>query len=210
MSIRCSTRSRRVVAAVSLTAALALAVAGCGTDDGGKSESNGSPSSAMPSTSSDSSDSSDEENGAKQEDTAAGENVDPNVKLAEVRGQNGVTLIVHQVKRDSGGFVTVQGEIKNESGEARPVAGWAGSESLIVQKNPNSVAGAALIDKVGKKRYYVLRDTENRCLCTTNLVPLQAGKSASVFMQFPAPPATTTEVDFMLPTFATTSLKISG
>ncbi|MEU9850790.1 hypothetical protein [Streptomyces sp. NPDC047985] len=161
----------------------------------------------MPSTSSDSSDG---EKGTKQEDTAAGENVDPNVKLAEVRGQNGVTLVVHQVKRDSGGFVTVQGEVKNGSSERQPTSGWAGSESLLVTKNPNSVAGAALIDKAGKKRYYVLRDTDGRCLCTTGILPLQPGGSTPIFMQFPAPPATTTEVDFMLPTFATASLKISG
>ncbi|MFE3900022.1 hypothetical protein ACFXPY_06520 [Streptomyces sp. NPDC059153] len=204
MSIRRSTKSRRVVAAVSLTAAMALAVAGCGADDGGKAKDTGSPSSSTPSEPSDG------DKGAKPEDTAAGENVDPNVKLAEIRGQRGITLVINQVKRDSGGFVTVQGEVKNGSDTNQPTSGWAGTENLIVEKNPNSVAGAALIDKAGKKRYYVLRDTDNRCLCTTGILPLQPGGSTPVFMQFPAPPSTTTEVDFMLPTFATTSLKISG
>ncbi|MFB7912561.1 hypothetical protein [Streptomyces sp. NPDC056061] len=207
MSIRRSTLSRRTAAAVSLTAALAFAVSGCGTDDGGKQNDAGSsPSSG----SSEPSKPTEEDKGEKQEDTAAGDNVDPNVKLAEVRGQRGITLVINQVKRDSGGFVTVQGEVKNGSSERQPTSGWAGSESLLVTKNPNSVAGAALIDKAGKKRYYVLRDTEGRCLCTTGILPLQPGGSTPVFMQFPAPPATTTEVDFMLPTFATTSLKISG
>ncbi|MEE1807113.1 hypothetical protein [Streptomyces sp. BE133] len=205
MSIRRSTKSRRAAAAVSLTAVLALAVTGCGTDGGGKKANDtGSSPSSEPSEPSDG------DKGAKQEDTAAGENVDPNVKLAEVRGQRGITLVINQVKRDSGGFVTVQGEVKNGSDTNQPTSGWAGTESLIVQKNPNSVAGAALIDKAGKKRYYVLRDTDNRCLCTTGILPLQPGGSTPVFMQFPAPPSTTTEVDFMLPTFATTSLKISG
>ncbi|MEV6163276.1 hypothetical protein AB0L71_15340 [Streptomyces sp. NPDC052052] len=203
MSIRRSTKSRRAVAAVSLAAALALAVAGCGADGGEKTNDAGSsPSSAPPQ-------SSDGDKGDKQEDTAAGDNVDPNVKLAEVKG-DGLTLIVNQVKRDSGGFVTVQGEIKNESGQTRNTSSWAGTESSIVAKNPNSVAGATLVDKAGKKRYYVLRDTENRCLCTTSIPPLLAGKTIPVFMQFPAPPSTTTEVDFTLPTFATASLKISG
>ncbi|MGW4230604.1 hypothetical protein ACWEF9_15165 [Streptomyces sp. NPDC004980] len=204
MSIRRSTRSRTAVAAVSLTAALALAVTGCGTDGGGKTGDAGSPPSSVPSKSAE------EDKGAQQEDTAAGENVDPNVKLAEIRGQRGITLVINQVKRDSGGFVTVQGEVKNESDTNQPTSGWAGTEAMIVEKNPNSVAGAALVDKVGKKRYYVLRDTDNRCLCTTGILPLQPGKSTPVFMQFPAPPSTTTEVDLMLPTFATTSLKISG
>ncbi|MET8742145.1 hypothetical protein [Streptomyces sp. NPDC004728] len=205
MSIRRSTRSRRAVAAVSLAAALALTAVGCGTDDGGgKTDEGGSSPSSAPSKSAD------EDKGEKQEDTAAGENVDPNVKLAQVNGRDGLTLVVNEVKRDSGGFVTVSGVIKNNGDELRSGGQWAGSESAIVTNNPNSVAGATLVDKIGKKRYYILRDTDGRCLCTTGLTAIQPGKSVSVFMQFPAPPETTNEVDFTLPTFATASLKISG
>ncbi|MFZ4267190.1 hypothetical protein [Streptomyces arboris] len=145
-----------------------------------------------------------------QQDTAAVENVDPNVKLAEIRGQSGALLVVNQVKRDSGGFVTVQAEIKNEGNTSLNPAQWAGNESVIVRQNLSSVGGATLVDKLSKKRYYVLRDTDGRCLCTTKIAALQPGASTAVFMQFPAPPNTTTEVDFTLPTFATTSLKISG
>ncbi|MEW2179390.1 hypothetical protein AB0890_24040 [Streptomyces sp. NPDC005406] len=200
MRIRHTTKSRRVVAAASMAAVLTLVVTGCGGDDGGKAEGAGSSSSAKPSG---------EDKGAG-EDTAAGDKVDPNVKLAEIKGQGGVTLVVNQVQRDSGGFITVQGEIKNDSDQAKNSGGWAGSELQLINKNPNSVAGAALIDKTGKKRYYILRDTEGRCLCTTGIVPIQPGKSTPVFMQFPAPPSSTAEVDFFLPTFATTALKISG
>ncbi|MFI9628646.1 hypothetical protein [Streptomyces sp. NPDC052042] len=207
MSIRCSTKSRRAVVAVSVAAALALAVTGCGKDDGGKTKDTGSPSSV---NSSAPSDPSGEDEGAKQEDTAAGDNVDPNVKLAQVNGRDGLVLVVNEVKRDNGGFVTVSGVIKNDGNRIQSGSQWSGSESVILAKNPNSVAGATLVDKVGKKRYYILRDTDGRCLCTTGLTAIPAGKSVSVFMQFPAPPQTTTEVDFTLPTFATASLKISG
>ncbi|WP_030969298.1 hypothetical protein [Streptomyces sp. NRRL S-1824] len=202
MSIRRTARTRRVVAAVSMTAALALAVTACGSDDGGKTKDPVSSSSSTPNKPSD---------GGKgaQEDTSAGDNVDPNVKLAEVRG-SGLTLVINQVKRDSGGFVTVQGEIKNVSDRTQNSGAWAGTEPSVAGNNSNSVAGATLVDEAGKKRYYVLRDTESRCLCTTGIPPLSAGESTPIFMQFPAPPSTTTEVDFSLPTFATTSLKISG
>ncbi|MEU9204436.1 hypothetical protein [Streptomyces sp. NPDC048332] len=201
MSIRRTTKSRRVVAAASMAAALALVVTGCGGDDGDKANGAGTSSSSK---------SSEEGDKGSGDDTAAGDKVDPNVKLAEVKGQNGVLLVVNEVKRDSGGFVTVQGEIKNEGDKAVNPAAWAGSESVIVRKNLNSVGGATLVDKAGKKRYYILRDTDGRCLCTTGIRPLLPGKSLPVFMQFPAPPDTTTEVDLSLPTFATTSLKISG
>ncbi|BAG19349.1 MULTISPECIES: hypothetical protein [Streptomyces] len=205
MSVRRTTTTRRAMAAVSMTAALALALAGCGDDGGEESGSEGSSAPSAPA-----SPSAEDKGETQQEDTAAGENVDPDAKLAEARGEEGLTLVVTQVKRDAGGFVTVQASIKNDGDGTRNSASWGGQEQSIVQKNPNSVAGATLVDKTGKKRYYVLRDTDARCLCTTAIAPLAPGETASVFMQFPAPPQGTTEVDFSLPTFATTSLKISG
>ncbi|MBM7057980.1 hypothetical protein [Streptomyces durocortorensis] len=206
MSMRRTTTTRRAMTAVSVTAALALALAGCGDDGGDEPGNEGSSAPSAPA-----SPSAPEDKGEpQQEDTAAGEDVDPNVKLAEARGQGGLVLVINQVKRDSGGFLTVQGEINNEGTQIRTASAWAGSEVSIVQKNPNSVAGATLVDKAGKKRYYVLRDTDSRCLCTTAIASIAPGKAAPIFMQFPAPPQGTTEVDFNLPTFATTSLKISG
>ncbi|MFF5894977.1 hypothetical protein ACFY8O_03520 [Streptomyces argenteolus] len=199
MSIRRTPRSRRAVAVASMAAALALTVTGCGGDDGDP-ESTGSSASAE----------TDKSNKGANPDTAAGEETDPNAKLAEIKGEVGLVLVVQEVKRDSGGFVTVSGEIKNTGDQPRSLNGMEGTESNVVAQNPNSVAGATLVDKVGKKRYYVLRDTDNRCLCTTAMTNVAAGGSAPVFMQFPAPPSTTTEVDFTLPSFSTTSLKISG
>ncbi|MFB7306172.1 hypothetical protein [Streptomyces sp. NPDC056192] len=204
MSIRRTARTRRAVAAVSMAAALALAVTACGSDDGGKTKDPGSSSSSSaPNKPSDG-------DKGSQEDTAAGDKVDPNVKLAEVKGDKGMLLVINEVKRDSGGFVTVQGELKNQGDVAVNPSAWSGSETAIVNKNLNSVGGATLVDKAGKKRYYILRDTDGRCLCTVGMTAVQPGSSLPVFMQFPAPPSTTTEVDFSLPTFATTSLKISG
>lgn len=206
MSMRSSTRNRRALAVASMSAAFILALTGCGGDGDGKGQEENAappPASASPSESSGS-------EPVNQQDTAVGENVDPDVKLAEIRGQAGVVMVINQVQRDSGGFVTVQAEIKNDGDKPVNPAQWAGSESVIVRQNLSSVGGATLVDKLGKKRYYVLRDTDGRCLCTTKIAPLQPGDSTAVFMQFPAPPNTTTEVDFSLPTFATTSLKISG
>lgn len=204
MSIRHFKTSRGRLTVAVVTAALALALSSCG-DDGGEqtvpSEGSSKPSAPASGPA--------EDKGEQQEDTAAGEEVDPDAQLAELRGE-GLTLVIHQAKRDPGGFVTVQGTIANDSEETRNSFGWVGSESLLAENNPNSVAGATLVDKEGKKRYYILRDTESRCLCTTGIPPLLAGRSTPVFMQFPSPPETTTKVDFTLPTFGTTSLKISG
>ncbi|WP_433402660.1 hypothetical protein [Streptomyces sp. CA-146814] len=206
MSIRHTTTGRKALAAAALTAVFGLALTGCGGDGGSDEAQQGGENSAQPSAPAPAPT---EDKGEQQPDTAAGENVDPNVKLAEIRG-DGLIMTIHQAKRDSGGFVTVQASIRNDGTQSKNTTAWAGTETALLAKNPNSVAGATLVDKVGKKRYYILRDTENRCLCTTGIPPLLAGKTTSVFMQFPSPPNTTTEVDFTLPTFGTTSVKISG
>ncbi|MFJ8847353.1 hypothetical protein ACIRFF_31155 [Streptomyces cyaneofuscatus] len=202
MSMRRTTMTRGMAVVTTVLAAFVLV--GCG-DDGGNREQAQGPSSPSASASSPA-----EDKGEQQEDTAADEGVGQNANLAEVRGQNGLVLVINQVKRDTGGFVTVQGDIKNTGDTTQNTSNWVGQESALVAKNPNSVAGATLVDKTGKKNYYVLRDTDGRCLCTTAIVPLAAGESAAVFMQFPSPPQETTEVDFTLPTFAAASLKISG
>ncbi len=66
------------------------------------------------------------------------------------------------------------------------------------------------MDSKGKKRYYVLRDTDGRPLTTTDLGTLKPGESVPVFMQFPAPPSDANEVSFQLPTFSSATIEISG
>lgn len=195
MSMRRTTKARRGATAVVMTAALALAVAGCGGDDG-KEPANAS--SAPEASSGD----------GKQKDTAAGEEVDSNARLAVLKGTGGIEYTVNSVVRDSGGFVTVTGQLKNTSDETfYDVSDWMSPEKEITG---SSVSGGTLVDKQGKKRYYVLRDTDGRCLCTAGVEKVKAGATVPVFMQFPAPPKETTEVDLIIPTFNVASLKISG
>jgi hypothetical protein len=73
-----------------------------------------------------------------------------------------------------------------------------------------SLGGATLVDAASKKRYYVLRDTDGRPLTTTGFSSLQPGESLAVFVQFPAPPTSTADVTFQLPTFASATIQISG
>jgi hypothetical protein len=116
----------------------------------------------------------------------------------------------HLRQRDSGGFVTVNGNLKNDGDKSPSIpAALSGNETEIIRNGP-SFGGATLVDSKGKKRYYVLRDTDGRPLTTTGFSTLKAGDDLAVFMQFPAPPSTTTEVSFELPTFSVGTIKISG
>ncbi|MDN3028622.1 hypothetical protein [Streptomyces sp. S.PB5] len=130
---------------------------------------------------------------------------------AELSGRDNLILTITAAERDgTAGYLTVRGKLTNTGPDITAVpAALRGSEPDILRTGP-SLAGATLVDFPARKRYYVLRDTDGRPLTTTGLSTLQAGESARIFMQFPAPPPTTTTVGFQLPLFDTTTITISG
>ncbi|MEU2115549.1 hypothetical protein ABZ567_07810 [Streptomyces sp. NPDC016459] len=181
--------------AVVAVASVALLMAGCGAD-----EKSGSDKSAPTATAPVPSEST-------AERSPGGE--DPAQTLAVLRGQEGLELAITQATRDDGGFLTVKGTLKNTSSGSAVLSGQVRGNETEVIKHGNSLGGATLVDSVAKKRYYVLRDTDGRPITTTGLSILPAGETAAVFMQFPAPPTSTTEVSFQLPTFEPATLKLS-
>lgn len=193
MSIRFTAKARRGMVAMSIAVGLAVGVAGCGggDSDGKKPRTSASASKDVGSNPS----------------TQEGRSDKP---LAELKGSGGLLLQITSAQRDSGGFVTVNGNLKNDGATSALVpSSLSGNETEIV-RNGTSLGGATLIDPEGKKRYYVLRDTEGRPLTTTGFSTLKAGESLAVFMQFPSPPANTAKVDFQLPTFSSATIQISG
>ncbi|MEU9332407.1 hypothetical protein AB0D49_04465 [Streptomyces sp. NPDC048290] len=195
MSIRFTTKARRGMAALIVAAGLVLGAAGCSSGDaeGGDTETESSQPAAK--------------NGGSQPDAQEGQ---ADVPLAELKGPESLLLQINSARRDAGGFVTLDGTLKNDGGDTVNVpAQLSGNETEII-RNGRSLGGATLVDSKSKKRYYVLRDTDGRPLTTTNFPALKAGESLPVFMQFPAPPEGTTEVTFQLPMFAAAPIQISG
>ncbi|RSS49990.1 hypothetical protein EF912_22705 [Streptomyces sp. WAC07061] len=195
MSTRHSVKVRGGVAAVAAVV-LAITVAGCGGGDD-KPKAAPGPSSAK------------SQGDSSKPQTSSGEPKPAQTEvLATVNGEQGMTLTINSAARDAGGFLTISGQLKNTGSQAfGSTAAWRGNE---LNSSGSSVAGVTLVDKAGKKRYYVLRDTEGRCLCTTGLTIIEAGQTVPFFAQFPLPPASTNQVDFNMPTFATATVKISG
>ncbi|MCY1653389.1 hypothetical protein OG337_22235 [[Kitasatospora] papulosa] len=181
------------VAAASV--AMAVMLTACGGDDG-SDEPESKPQGASSSSA-----------GQESEAPAPPEDDEGQV-LASIKGKDGVEAIVSSVKREAGGFVTVKGTVKNGSKQIWTAPGWQGMEQEVAG-NGASMAGTSLVDQTGKKRYLVLRDTDGRCLCT-KFEGLTPGAEAPFFAQFPAPPQSTTEVDFQIPTMPTATIKISG
>ncbi|MEV6837594.1 hypothetical protein AB0N17_24325 [Streptomyces sp. NPDC051133] len=193
MSIRFTAKARRGMVALTVAAGLAAGVAGCGGSGGDDKKPEHSASASRTSGSGPT--------------TQQGQSDQP---MAELKGSDGLLLQVTSAQRDSGGFVTVNGTLKNDGAKDLLIpAALSGNETEITRNGP-SLGGATLVDSKGKKRYYVLRDTEGRPLTTTGLGTLKGGQSLQVFMQFPSPPEDTTEVTLQLPTFSSGTIKISG
>ncbi len=132
----------------------------------------------------------------------------PTATIGEIRGPDGITVLLHSAAREKGGFVTVNGTVANRGSKPYTSLTWRSKETEM--KSQSSVSGASLVDQAGKKRYLVLRDTDGECLCTTGLVNIRPGESRTIFAQFPAPPDDVKAVDFQLPTMPSVRIPISG
>lgn len=185
-------RAARSAAALAMAASLAGALVACG-GSGAAETSDSAAATGTPAHSA----------GAGAARTA------PQEALATIKGPQGIVMTLTSATREAGGFVTVSGTVRNTGDQPfTEAADWRGDEEALV-KNGGSLAGATLVDLANKKRYYVLRDTDGRCLCSTGLDIIEPHATVPVFAQFPAPPATTTQVDFDVPTLPTASIVIS-
>jgi hypothetical protein len=110
----------------------------------------------------------------------------------------GLKVEVLDLKRDGGGGVTLTFTITNDTDKAV-------SLSCQMRGDGNDqcaeATGVYLIDAVNKKRYLVMRDTQNKCICTDSVGNLPAKASISMWAKFAAPPATVMTVTAVVPLF---------
>ncbi|MGX4690119.1 hypothetical protein [Streptomyces sp. JNUCC 63] len=192
MSIWFTAKARRGLLALTMAVGVILGAAGCGGDGDEK----------KPDASASASKGSESKPSAQEGQSEA--------PMVELKGGDGLLLQITSAQRDSGGFVTVNGQFKNDGSESLVIPSALRGDETEILKHGTSLGGATLVDPKGKKRYYVLRDTEGRPLTTIGLTTIQSGQTIPVFMQFPSPPTDTTEVTLQLPTFSSGTIKISG
>ncbi|MFJ2957408.1 hypothetical protein [Streptomyces sp. NPDC087270] len=187
---------RRATTAVACAVVAAITLAGCG-GGGGDKKADDKPSASASASAKNTP-------GKKGSSPSA----TPTQILAQIKGEQGVSITINSAVRDAGGFVTVQGVLTNGGSEIYDANDLRGNETALVASGA-SVAGAVLVDEAGKKRYYVLRDTDGRCLCTMGLEDIDPNASRPFFAQFPSPPESTTSVEFELPTMPPAKISIS-
>ena len=122
--------------------------------------------------------------------------------IATAEGEKrGLSVAVTELKRTSGGTLSLKLTFINGSGDIM------GFDYNYVEANNGtidfgSIGGVQLIDPVGKKKYFVARDSEGRCICSQGLRDAAAGESVNVWAKFPAPPDDVTKISVVIPHFS--------
>lgn len=112
--------------------------------------------------------------------------------------QSGVRAEVTELRRSSGGTVNLKFTIINDSSEAVSF----GYNFVEKDKGYGDIGGVHLIDQVGKKKYFVARDSEGNCACSRDLKDLPAGERRNLWAKFPAPPSDVKKISIVIPRFS--------
>lgn len=126
----------------------------------------------------------------------------PGVVLASTEGEvPGIRIDITELKRTSGGALSLKFVIANNGEGARGFGDhWLGDGNF--SGDYYAVGGVHLVDPINKKKYFVVRDAENVCMCSRELSSLQPGSKMNLWARFPAPPAEVQRVTVVVPHFA--------
>lgn len=121
--------------------------------------------------------------------------------IASADGETGgVKVVVQELKRTSGGTVSMKFSIAN--GSDKPVGGgyeYGDRDHEILDHS--TVGGVQLIDEAGKKKYFVVRDTGGKCVCSQGIKEVKPGQTENFWARFPAPPDTVQKITVIVPHF---------
>jgi hypothetical protein len=120
--------------------------------------------------------------------------------LASADGEkSGLTVEVTELKRGSGGTVTLKFVMINNAKKKVDFGYNYGDGST---GDISSVGGTHLIDAVNKKKYLVVRDSGKKCVCSVVKGGIEVGERANLWAKFPAPPADVQKVSVVIPHFS--------
>lgn len=121
--------------------------------------------------------------------------------IASADGETpGAKVEIHELKRTSGDTLTLRFSMVN-GGNKEISFNYTFVEEGKSIVDFNSVGGVHLIDPVGKKKYFVVRDTENQPSCSRGLKDLAPGGRVNLWSKFPAPPQDVQMISVMVPHF---------
>ena len=122
--------------------------------------------------------------------------------LASADGEkSGVRVEVTELKRSSGDTVNLKFVLVNDANEKFQFWGHYLGDAAI-RSDHKSVGGVHLVDPAGKKKYMVVRDAEEKCVCSTDVQDAEPKTRVNLWAKFPAPPTDVQKVSIVIPHFS--------
>jgi hypothetical protein len=113
----------------------------------------------------------------------------------------GVKATVTELKRGSGDTLSLKITLTNGSTE-RLDFGYRFVDKDHDNADYGSIGGIHLIDPAGKKKYFVARDSDGKCVCSRGLKDVEPGQSINLWAKFPAPPPDVEKISIVLAHFS--------
>ncbi len=114
------------------------------------------------------------------------------VSEGETPGQR---LEIQELKFVSGGALMLKFTVINDSDQPSRILGGIQSAEAW------SADVVYLVDVPGKKKYLLVRDADNHCVCSRGLDNLAPKASANLWAKFPAPPDDVKKIGVVVPHF---------
>ena len=109
----------------------------------------------------------------------------------------GARLRILKLERSGPGTVTLEFAMVNEGEDFFNEHDFKDLD--FADGSTDDVGGTYLLDEENGKRYLVLRDSQEECVCSQSVQAIDPGESASYFAKFPAPPEDVTEISVVVP-----------
>lgn len=120
--------------------------------------------------------------------------------IAVADGETAGTKVEVQELKRSGNSLMLKISMINDSEKPLSFNYNFGDQDNSV-KDFNTIGGVTLVDAAGKKKYFVVRDTENTCVCSSNIKDLAPKSRANLWAKFPAPPDEVQKISVIIPHF---------
>jgi hypothetical protein len=121
--------------------------------------------------------------------------------IATADGEKAGTRVeINELKRSGDNTVTLKFAIINDGPDKLSFGYDFGDEANHI-KDYDSIGGVNLVDSAGKKKYFVVRDTENNCLCSSGVKDLAPKSRTNLWAKFPSPPDDAQKISIVIPHF---------
>ena len=113
----------------------------------------------------------------------------------------GVRVEVTEFRRTSGDILSLRFTIVNDSDRPLQVGDVGVGAGALIDGASYTIGGVHAIDAVGKKKYFVARDSAGACVCS-QFKSVAPKSRSSHWARFAAPPAGVERMTIVIPPFA--------